>query len=234
MAIIEQAFGEHGEKHPVSAASAVYDALRKKVVSLDHPPGTVLSRTAIAQEYGVSLTPVREALQRLEEDGLVRIMPQSGTVVKRIDVDQLRETQFLRVAVETEVVRRLALDPDPEVISRARAILNMQEALQGDTAQMGLFNELDRAFHRTLFAGVGMTNLQQILIRRLGHLFRCQMLDLPSEGKMADIVEKHWSILQWIEQGDPDAAMEAIRVHLSGTIRRLDMLREKYPEFFSS
>ena len=132
------------------------------------------------------------------------------------------------------LVRRLALDPDPEVISRARAIMNMQESLHGDTTQMGLFNELDRAFHRTLFAGVGMTNLQQILIRRLGHLFRCQMLDLPSEGKMADIVEKHWRILHGIERGDPDEAMEAIRVHLSGTIRRLDMLRGQFPEFFSS
>ena len=130
------------------------------------------------------------------------------------------------------MVRRLALDPDPDIVSRARALLNMQESLHGDTTQMALFNELDRAFHRTLFAGVGMINLQQILLRRLGHLFRCQMLDLPSEGKMADIVEKHWGILNAIEAADPDAAMEAIRVHLSGTISRLDALHAAFPDYF--
>ncbi|MBV6634365.1 MAG: GntR family transcriptional regulator, partial [Mameliella sp.] len=159
--------------------------------------------------------------------------PKSGTVVNRIDVDQLYETQFLRIAVETEVVRRLALAPQPTILARARAIVRMQETLVGDTEQMGMFNELDRAFHRTLFAGVGMTNLQQMLVRRMGHLLRCQRLDLPSEGKMADIVDHHKRILAGIEAGDAEAATEAMRSHLSGTISRLDVLRARFPDHFS-
>ncbi|WP_420324764.1 GntR family transcriptional regulator [Mameliella sp.] len=233
MASIEQSFGDTAKSAPTSAAGTVYDALRRKIVSLDYPPGTSLSRNALAQEYGVSLTPVREAMQRLEEDGLLRIMPQSGTVVNRIDVDQLYETQFLRIAVETEVVRRLALAPQPTIQGRARAIVRMQETLVGDTEQMGMFYELDRAYHRTLFAGVGMTNLQQMLVRRMGHLLRCQRLDLPSEGKMADIVDHHKRILTGIETGDAEAATEAMRSHLSGTISRLDVLRARFPDHFS-
>ncbi|MBP0482673.1 GntR family transcriptional regulator [Sagittula salina] len=230
--MLEQVFNDMKDQAG-SASAAVYDALRKKIVALDYPPGTPLARTALAQEFGVSLTPVREALQRLEEDGLLRIVPQSGTVVKRIDVAQLHETQFLRVATETEVVRRLALNPDPEVMARARAIVAMQEALQGNTEQMAMFNELDRAFHRTLFDGVGMASLQTILQRRLGHLLRCQRLDLPSEGKMADILDHHHRILDAIGAGDAEGAAAVMRSHLSGTISRLDLLRARYPEYFT-
>lgn len=233
MASMEQTFGDKPDITPVSAASTVYDTLRQKIVSLDFPPGTPLSRNALAKEFGVSLTPLREAMQRLEEDGLIRIMPQSGTVVKRIDVTQLQETQFLRVAIETEVVRRLALDADEDTVAKARTVVQLQETLLGNTRQIEMFNELDRAFHRTLFAGVGMTNLQQMLLRRLGHLTRCQRLDLPSEGKMAEIVDHHGRILDGISAGDPTAATEAMRSHLSGTISRLDTLRAAYPEYFS-
>lgn len=233
MSSIDQSLGDTTKPAMPSAAGTVYDALRGKILSLEFPPGTSLSRNALAKEFGVSLTPVREAMQRLEEDGLLRIMPQSGTVVNRIDVDQLWETQFLRVAVETEVVRRLATGDHADTVARARAILRMQEALLGDTEQIGMFNELDRAFHRTLFAGVGMANLQKMLLRRMGHLLRCQRLDLPSEGKMADIVDHHRRILDGIAAAEPETAAEAMRSHLSGTISRLDVLRATYPDHFS-
>ncbi|MGP6087936.1 GntR family transcriptional regulator [Antarctobacter jejuensis] len=233
MASLEQTFENNPEIAPSSAVGTVYDRLRIKIVTLEFPPGTILSRNALAKEFGVSLTPLRDAMQKLEEDGLIKIMPQSGTVVKRIDVDQLQETQFLRVAIETEVVRRLAQNPGSETVPRAEAIVQMQEALLGNTAQMDLFYELDRSFHRTLFAGVGMVNLQQMLLRRLGHLTRCQRLDLPSKGKMADIVKHHRQILLSISAGDPDAAAEAMRSHLSGTMSRLDALRKEYPDYFS-
>lgn len=234
MASLKQTHGKPSGAAPASAASTVYDILRAKIVTLEFPPGTVLSRTALAKAFGVSLTPLRDAMQQLGQDGLINIVPQSGTVVKRIDVDQLQETQFLRVAVETEVVRRLALSPDADTVARARALVGMQDALLGDVGQMDMFNDLDRRFHRTLFAGVGMVNLHRMLLRRLGHLARCQRLDLPSEGKMADIVDHHKRILTSISARDPEAAAEALRSHLSGTISRLDALRAEYPDFFSA
>ena len=222
-----------GEGAAVTAAQAVYEALRREILNLDLPPGTPLHRTALATKYGVSLTPLREAMAMLEQDGLVRIVPQSGTVVKRIDVPQLFETHFLRVAVETEVVRRLARQGGGEALRKARAILKMQEALAGDTEQVAMFNDLDRSFHLALFAGLGMEGLHLMLHRRLGHLARCQRLDLPSEGKMASILAHHGAILDAIEAGDSEAATRAMREHLSGTIRRLDALRAQVPEYFS-
>jgi DNA-binding GntR family transcriptional regulator len=216
-----------------SAAQRVYEDLRRRIVALELEPDTPLSRPELAATYGTSQTPVREALQRLEQDGLVLIFPQSRTVVARIDVDQLHETHFLRVSLETEVARQLAARSDPAVVAQARALLRMQEAALEGTPQIEMFNELDRSFHHTLFAAVGMGRLHQFVSRRLGHLYRCQRLELPRAGKTESILAAHHAVVDGIASGDPERAAEAMRDHLSGTIRRIAVLRDEHPGFFT-
>ncbi|MCA0872763.1 GntR family transcriptional regulator [Seohaeicola saemankumensis] len=216
-----------------SAVQRAYDTLRQQIVSMSLPPGTVLSRPELAKRFGVSQTPIREALQKLEQDGLIRIFPQSRTLVRRIDIKQLYETHFLRVAVECEVIRRLALHPQEEALKRARAIVKMQEVLIGQLDQMDLFNEQDRNFHRTLFEAAGVGSTYDLLAAQTGHLLRCQRLDLPKKGKMTDIVADHEAILEAIEAGNVEHATEAMRRHLSGTIKRVETLRRENPDFFT-
>lgn len=214
------------------ASQRVYDDLRERIVSLELPPGTTLSRTLLAKHYDVSLTPIREAMQRLEQDGLIRIFPQSKTVVTKIDVAQLYEAHFLRVAVECEVARRLAEVPDSAHMKKARAILTMQETLVGNLEEIDLFNDLDEAFHQTLFAGVGQLNLHAMLKAKAGHLSRVRRLDLPKAGKVRTIMKGHWAVLEAIETGKPLAAQEAMRGHLAGTVRRIEELQREYPDYF--
>jgi DNA-binding GntR family transcriptional regulator len=216
-----------------SVAQSIYKTLRQSVVNFDLPPDTILSRKDLASEFAVSLTPIREALQQLEQDGLVRIRPQSSTVVTRIDETQLKEAQFLRLAVESEVVRQLAETANEAVVKNAKAIVDMQAALVGDTGQMAMFTELDRSFHRTLFEGAGMKNLHAMVARQQGHLARCQRLELPKSGKMQEIVSFHRKILEAIKAGKPKKAVDAMRFHLGGTIHRLDSLRKDYPDYFT-
>lgn len=216
-----------------AAPDRVYTELRRRILNFDLPPGATLGRTEIATHFGVSQTPVREALQRLEQDGLVLIYPQSRTIVSRIDVRQLSETQFLRVAVETEIVRRLAGNPGGETVGRAQALVQMQRTLVDSAEQMAMFADLDRTFHRTLFEGVGVGSLHAMLTRRLGHMYRAQRLELPRKGKMQAIVDAHQAILDGIASGDAERAVEAVRDHLSGTINRIASLRNEHPEFFT-
>ncbi len=215
------------------APERVYRHLRERILNFELPPGASLSRNEIAEQYGVSQAPVREALQALEEDGLVLIIPQSRTVVSQIDVKQLYETQFLRVAVECEVVRRLADAKQTETIDRARTILRMQSTLEGQIDKMDLFNELDRSFHEALFEGAGMSRINEMVRRKMGHLGRCQRLELPVKGKMETILQQHAKVIEGLEAGDAQRAAAAMNEHLSGTISRVEKLREQFPDYFS-
>lgn len=95
----------------LSLPQQVYADIRRRIVALELLPNTPLSRAELSANYQISQTPLREALQRLSEEGLVATYPQSRTEVRRIDVAEIFEAQFLRTAIEVEVVARLAGDP---------------------------------------------------------------------------------------------------------------------------
>ena len=122
--------------------------------------------------------------------------------------------------------------PDAAQIKKARTILTLQQTLVGNLEEIGLFNELDEAYHQTLFAGVGQLNLHAMLRAKAGHLSRARRLDLPQEGKMREIMQAHWAVLEAIEAGDPQAAQEAMRQHLAGTVQRIEKLRSQNPDYF--
>jgi DNA-binding GntR family transcriptional regulator len=215
-----------------TAAGRIYSALRERILNLDLPPNTTLSRAEIAHDYEVSQTPVREALLQLEQDGLIKTYPQSRTVVTEIDPDQLSEAHFLRIAVETEISRSLCLRSDPAITGKARAILQMQETLASNTTQISLFYALDSAFHEALFLAAGQPNLHALLESITGHLTRARRLDLPSVGKLRDILQGHRAILDSIESGVEAQATAAIRGHLQETLLRLDRLMAENPGYF--
>lgn len=226
----------------VPAAAAIYDDLRARIVNFELEPDRTISRVDLAREYGVSQTPVREALQQLEQDGLMKIYPQSKTVVSRIDLSQLLEAHFLRVSIECEAARRLALTPNPSALAKAQSILTMQEAIAADLEQVEMFNDLDESFHQTLLEGVGQPNLHTLLRRKSGHLARLRRLDgqiarerrlvMLRKAKVRDILKAHQKILDAIGSGSPEAAMDAMREHLSGTIGRLEVLKKEHPAMF--
>jgi len=217
---------------PANTAARIYGDLRIRIINLDLKPDTPLSRKELSANYGVSQTPIREALQRLEQEGLVRVFPQSKTVVTRIDQSELREAHFLRVALETEVVRRITAAADRSVVERLRTIVKMQETLAGDVGQTEMFNDLDRAFHRTNFEVLSLRATYVLMSARQGHFARCQRLELPKEGRMEQILADHSKIVDSIESGDPARAAEAMRNHFNGTIRRVSQLSEEFPEYF--
>src|SRR3974390_3259530 len=101
-------------------APQVFETLHASIIEIKLAPGTALSRTELQRQFHVSSTPIRDALMRLEEIGLVDVFPQSGTLVSLIDVPQARQAQFLRLSVELEAVRKLASSPDPSALRRMR------------------------------------------------------------------------------------------------------------------
>lgn len=216
------------------ASSLVYETLRARIISLELPPGERLSRSGLAETFGVSASPLREAIQRLERDGLVATFRQSRTVVTSLDPALLQQEHFLRTAIECEVVNALAAMPDKSILSKASAIIRMQRVLVEYPDQIDLFRKLDEDFHRELFEAAGQGALYLFAIERTSQMARLRSLDLPSEGKLASVVELHEAIIDTLLSGNCHAATDSMRAHLSGTIARLPDIMAQHSEYFVS
>nr|WP_216863302.1 GntR family transcriptional regulator [Roseibium litorale] len=214
-----------------SASEQIHAALRERIVSLELAPGRALQRQEIAEYYGVSQTPVRDAMLKLEEEGLLVIYPQSKTEVSRIDVTQARETQFLRLSVELEVARHLSLCPDKSILGPAQWLLALQQKSleEGD---LDRFASCDRQFHQALCEAAGVSNLWDLIKSRSGHIDRLRNLNLPDPGKPANIIQYHQLILAGIGKSDTAAAQDAVRKHLTGTLSQIADIRERHAEYF--
>lgn len=214
------------------AAAQVYDQLRALILALAVPPGATLARATLAERFGVSQMPVREALLKLEEEGLVDTFPQSATRVSLIDMQRVREARFLRLSIELEAVRTLA-DGGALDVRPVQAIVERQAALLG-LGDIDGFAHADREMHRTLLRMAGVPGLWSAIRSRSGHLDRLRRLHLPTPGKAESVVEEHRGIVAAIAAGDPAAAQARMRQHLSGTVASVEALRDSYPGFIEA
>jgi DNA-binding GntR family transcriptional regulator len=215
------------------AAPQVFDRLRGMIISLELPPGAPLSRAALAGQFGVSSTPIRDALMRLEEEGLVEVFPQYATVVSRVDARLAQQAHFLRQAVELEIVRELAIRHDDALVAELNAAIARQQqfAKSGD---FEMFMAADNEFHAALYAATDKQDLWSLVRSRSGHIDRLRRMHLPSPGKAQDIVRHHKLIVKAIGAGEPEEAQKHLRTHLSGTLSELAGIRARHPEYLSN
>jgi DNA-binding GntR family transcriptional regulator len=214
------------------AAPQVFERLREMILSLELAPGTVLSRADLATQYGLSQTPVRDALMKLGEEGLVDIFPQHATVVSQINVTSALQAHFLRRAIELEVVRTLSQQRDAALIAQLRVMIAGQKKLR-DVKNYEQFSVLDQAFHRQMYEAAGVPQLWDLVRRGGGHIDRLRRLHLPVAGKTAAVVRDHTEIVDAIEKGDAESAQAALRKHLSSTLNQLDQIRASHPDFLT-
>ncbi|UXN60998.1 GntR family transcriptional regulator [Phyllobacterium zundukense] len=211
-------------------AHQIHEILRDRILSVELVPGTILSRASLQLEFGVSQTPVRDALMRLEEEGIVEVFPQYATVVARIDIDHARQAQFLRLSIELEAVRRLTAECPVQTAAELEEVLARQR--QVATPQTyDLFDTLDRDFHRKIYARAGILNLWSTVRRQSVHLDRLRRLNLPMPGKMQNVLTDHQEIVSAILSGRPEAAESAMRRHLSGTLSIIDLISDQFPDY---
>ena len=215
------------------AAPQIADTLREQILDLTLPPGTVLARAELAARFGVSQTPVRDALGKLGEDGLVDIYPQHATLVSRIDVGAARRTLFLRRALELEVVHVLAS-------LSAQALAGVLPGLHACMAEqkralaakdLAAFSRADQALHLAMAQAAGVGELWPLVRQRSGHGDRLRRLHLPAKGKAQAVLRDHQAILLAIQARKSAAAQAALRAHLAGTLAFVDEVRQRHPDW---
>jgi GntR family transcriptional regulator, rspAB operon transcriptional repressor len=210
------------------AAPQLYERLRERILALDLAPGAPLSRVELMDEFGTSVTPIRDALQRLADEGLVEIFPQHATVVSRIDLADAAQTQFLRRSIELEVVTTLVRVADDAVFEDLRAILARHRAALDD---LTTFKRLDMRFHQAMYEAASVPDLWALVRSRSGHIDRLRALHLPIAGKAKAILRDHGRILDALEARNTAAAQRAVHEHLSGTLTQVAAIAKRHPDY---
>ena len=216
---------------PVTAAAAIAAALRDDIVGMVLLPRTPLRDLVICERFGTSRTPVREALIRLGEEGLVEIVPQSGTFVARIPIDAIGEAVLVRQALEGVTVGSAAAAAGPAAAARLNAALDAQRerAARGDTRG---FHDADEAFHETIALLAGHPNIWRLLRQVKVQLDRARRLTLPALGRMDQVVAEHVAIRDAVVAGDAAAARRAMTAHLGVVVPDVARLRDLHPDYF--
>ncbi|CAH2604081.1 GntR family transcriptional regulator [Rhodovastum atsumiense] len=214
-----------------SAARKLERELRRAIIDLEIVPGARLSEQEIAERYGVSRQPVREALIGLGRTGLVSALPQRGTVVVKISTQTMLQARFVRESIESAVARQAALNFDPYNRARLATLL----ARQGEAAQRGdsdAFRRDDELFHAAIADGAGCPLAWRTVSDLKAHLDRACRLSLAGPKPLQALVDQHAAIVAAIDARDPDAAERAMRQHLTELLHALPEMEERYPEMF--
>ncbi len=216
-------------KRPLAAQ--VYEVLRKRIITLEFKPGATISKAVLAESMGISQTPVREAILRLEEEGLVDVFPQSRTMVTLLDLRQARELQIMRSAIESQLAKAIASKADEQLIDTlADTISTQAAALKSEDFEA--FAKADAAFHEAQYHFCDVAGLWDVVTRRRGHMDRFRRLHLPVHDKERQVLSEHRKIFKAIRSKKPDAAEEATRYHLSRTFAVTDQIVNAFPEYF--
>jgi GntR family transcriptional regulator, rspAB operon transcriptional repressor len=219
------------EDLPGSLAQRVHRSLREAILTMTYPPGTILRKGEICDRFGVSRSPVSEAIAKLAGEGLVDVIPQSGSRVTCFSMDDIREATFLREAVELAAVARVAASRTEEQLARLARNVRLQDLLILDNDDRGFYRS-DENFHELILEFTGFPGVASVAATVSLQLKRARMLLLPEAGRSAEAVAEHQAILEAIEAQDPEAARDAMAHHLAQLIFRIEPLERQHPEFF--
>jgi len=208
----------------------VQSILREAIISFELPPGGDIDKLAICEKLGVSRFPVSEALARLQSEGLVEILPQRGTRVSRIRLTDVRQSMFIRSALEAQAVRTLASSHDESLLPTLERNLRYQRAAEAAGDRRG-FHLLDLEFHLILLDALGYSRVKAAVEAARANLDRVRRL-LSSPRHHALTVDDHEKIVAALAAGEAEAAGRAMEEHLDFVITELVAFAAENPTLF--
>ena len=213
----------------MSRSAQAYDLLRDAIVSLWLKPGEPVNEKAICEQLGVSRTPVREALMRLADEGLVQVYPQAGTFISPIAL--CRTPGGIRM-LEMAMIRRAAHRLTPAFAARLAAILDDQRRCCARNDHQA-FYVADEEFHRTISQCAGSLRIWRIINSAKAQLDRVRRLNMPMPGQLDQIIREHQAIYDGLLSGKEAQAARALQIHLDTVFDAVQLLMERHAEYFS-
>lgn len=204
--------------------------LKENIIHLDLIPGTMLSENELAQEMGLSRTPVREALIELSKSKVVEIYPQKGSALALIDYSLVEEARFMRSVLECAVVELDCEAAAPEALEELEANIRLQEFYLENRSSEKLL-ELDDEFHRMLFRMAGKSQIYALMDSITIHFDRVRSMSLATVKELKTVSD-HRAILDAVKEQNGIKARQLMEAHLSRYKIDEEALRREYPDYF--
>jgi DNA-binding GntR family transcriptional regulator len=216
-----------------SMREEVQQRLRDAILSVRLLPGQAVSENEIVEMLQVSRTPVREALQRLANEGLIRVVPQVGTFVTQIALARIREALFMREAIECAALARVPAKLDKADLQALQRIVAEHRRAVRDGSLAPIF-AADDAFHRALLDLAGVPGVWRY-VREARELHRrVRALSHAEYDSARRSAAQHGAVVAELAAGRRSAAIEILRGHIRMNAAFAEDMASKHPEYFTS
>jgi DNA-binding GntR family transcriptional regulator len=213
-------------------SAQIHSVLRRDIVVGRLAPRVMLSEQEIAAQFGISRTPVREAMIKLAEEGLVEIFPQYGSFVAPIKLPDVFDSQFAREALESAAVEKAVERLDRNWDRELRAVIARQKSLVRPRGRDEFFRA-DEDMHMLILRIAGHADAWRFVESAKAQMDRVRHIAIKLPRKQASILAEHEAVVDRMLARDARGAIEAMRIHLRGIFRTVEMLRADNNEYFA-
>lgn len=195
-------------------------------------PGMNVSVQKLSERYGVSRTPVREAIVRLQQSGLVEIYPQRKTVVSKIDLERVCEEWFIRTSLESAVVEDFIRRCSELVTDTMQELINKQKKYT-DKEHYGEFYLKDNRFHQLIFETAEQSLAWKTIENVASHYNRIRLLNGKING-VGSIIDEHERMVKAARKRDLETMRKAVMEYSNNLLEQVKSMSKQYPHFFSN
>jgi DNA-binding GntR family transcriptional regulator len=226
---VEVSIIERGSQE--STREYVYRFLKFNIMELKLIPGSALSEKDIAQLLGVSRTPVREAFIQLSQEYLLDILPQKGTYVSLIDIENVEESKFLRETIEKAVIAMACVEFPSDKLFELQSNIVLQELCIKEKNYLK-FYELDEELHRTIFVGCKKARIWSMIQQMNTHYNRVRILNIGGGYDVPPVLKQHKELVLAIKEKDVELGIRTIDLHLNKVKFDIQDLCRDYAQYF--
>jgi len=220
-----------GEISRTRISDAVFEHLKEAIRSLQLLPGTAISEGGITKSLGVGRSPVREAIARLVDLGLVSVIPQVGGRIAPISIRQVEEAVFIRSSLETGAFKRAIEGSAPDTSEMQKLVDKNKKA--GAERNMELFFETDEQLHQKVFELAGMARIWEVVRGTKVQLDRLRQLNLPLSIENLELGDEHQAIVDAIRTQNMELGTATLHRHSTRIFETVEGLRLANPSYFA-
>ena len=217
----------------VPAGVSLYRIIRQAIITLDFAPGQRLSENELSRRYHASRTPVRDALKRLEREGLVVISPRRRTTITKLDLATFRQFLVAREALERTAAEMAAGKKQDERESLLPSVTQLAGRIEAN--DFDAFHAYDRQFHLQVMRIANLEHVHEVVegLRGLTDRIRFAHMEYLASYDRNEVVRQHAEIANAIARGDVNAAGFAMRTHVLSVVERVVQLAGMRSDLFS-